>query len=155
MEIVFAVVYIDTSCSKMLQVKRKQRGLPLNYPDRGVVPLVHITEVVVFTTCQICWGNWLAVHCHKVQGMIFWWPLLSLLLGDMEVEGVDYRSFVVDCYYIIMTYHLWLQWDSKHIYLVMEFCGGGDLSHFIRSKRALPERIVRKFLQQIGMINIM
>ena len=68
MEIVFAVVYIDTSCSKMLQVKRKQRGLPLNYPDRGVVPLVHITEVVVFTTCQICWGNWLAVHCHKVQG---------------------------------------------------------------------------------------
>jgi serine/threonine-protein kinase ULK/ATG1 len=46
---------------------------------------------------------------------------------------------------------LLFQWDSTHIFLVMEFCGGGDLSHFIRSKRALPERIVRKFLQQIGM----
>ncbi|PVD19971.1 hypothetical protein C0Q70_20465 [Pomacea canaliculata] len=40
-------------------------------------------------------------------------------------------------------------WDSKYIYLVMEYCSGGDLSHFIKSKRALPERIVRKFLQQI------
>ncbi|XP_070210335.1 serine/threonine-protein kinase ULK3-like [Littorina saxatilis] len=42
-------------------------------------------------------------------------------------------------------------WDSKFIYLVMEYCGGGDLSRFIRSKRTLPERIVRKFLQQIGL----
>ncbi|KAK7477825.1 hypothetical protein BaRGS_00030903, partial [Batillaria attramentaria] len=42
-------------------------------------------------------------------------------------------------------------WDSKFIYLVMEFCSGGDLSHFIKSKRALPERIVRKFLQQIAL----
>ncbi|KAL8595819.1 hypothetical protein ACOMHN_012237 [Nucella lapillus] len=42
-------------------------------------------------------------------------------------------------------------WDSRYIYLVMEFCGGGDLSHFVKSKRALPERIVRKFLQQIGL----
>lgn len=42
-------------------------------------------------------------------------------------------------------------WDSKHIFLVMEYCGGGDLSHFIRSKRTLPERIVRKFLQQIAL----
>ncbi|XP_076465015.1 serine/threonine-protein kinase ULK3-like [Babylonia areolata] len=42
-------------------------------------------------------------------------------------------------------------WDSKYIYLVMEFCGGGDLSHFIKSKRALPERIVRKFLQQMAL----
>ncbi|XP_025077339.1 serine/threonine-protein kinase ULK3-like isoform X2 [Pomacea canaliculata] len=42
-------------------------------------------------------------------------------------------------------------WDSKYIYLVMEYCSGGDLSHFIKSKRALPERIVRKFLQQIAL----
>ena len=32
----------------------------------------------------------------------------------------------------------------------MEYCSGGDLSEFIRSRRALPERVARKFLQQLG-----
>ncbi|GFR79570.1 serine/threonine-protein kinase ULK3 [Elysia marginata] len=41
------------------------------------------------------------------------------------------------------------QWDANYIYLIMEFCSGGDLSRFIRSKRALPETIVKRFLQQI------
>ncbi|XP_048583475.1 serine/threonine-protein kinase ULK3 isoform X2 [Nematostella vectensis] len=32
----------------------------------------------------------------------------------------------------------------------MEYCGGGDLSRFIHSKRALPERMARKFLRQLA-----
>ncbi|KAJ8304440.1 hypothetical protein KUTeg_018023 [Tegillarca granosa] len=31
----------------------------------------------------------------------------------------------------------------------MEYCSGGDLNHFIRSKRALPEHFVKRFLQQL------
>ncbi|KAK6179679.1 hypothetical protein SNE40_011986 [Patella caerulea] len=42
------------------------------------------------------------------------------------------------------------RWDDGYIYLIMEYCSGGDLSHFIRKKRALPEQIVRRFLQQIA-----
>ncbi|NXO87508.1 ULK3 kinase, partial [Sitta europaea] len=42
------------------------------------------------------------------------------------------------------------QWDSDHIYLIMEFCAGGDLSRFIRTRRALPEKVARVFLQQLG-----
>ena len=34
----------------------------------------------------------------------------------------------------------------------MEYCSGGDLSIFIRKKQALPEKIVRRFLQQLGKI---
>ncbi|KAL5005540.1 hypothetical protein ScPMuIL_018996 [Solemya velum] len=41
------------------------------------------------------------------------------------------------------------QWDDTYIYLIMEYCKGGDLSHFLRSRKALPEKIVKRFLQQM------
>ncbi|XP_077569732.1 serine/threonine-protein kinase ULK3 [Stigmatopora nigra] len=41
-------------------------------------------------------------------------------------------------------------WDSDNIYLILEWCSGGDLSRFIRSRRILPEGIARRFLQQIA-----
>jgi serine/threonine protein kinase len=37
----------------------------------------------------------------------------------------------------------------------MEFCSGGDLSNFIRSRRTIPEKYVRRFLQQIGKLKEM
>uniref|UniRef100_A0A8C2WIH1 Serine/threonine-protein kinase ULK3 n=1 Tax=Cyclopterus lumpus TaxID=8103 RepID=A0A8C2WIH1_CYCLU len=42
------------------------------------------------------------------------------------------------------------QWDAENIYLIMEWCSGGDLSCFLRSRRILPERMARCFLQQIA-----
>ncbi|XP_072881620.1 serine/threonine-protein kinase ULK3 isoform X1 [Hemitrygon akajei] len=42
------------------------------------------------------------------------------------------------------------QWDGENIYLIMEYCAGGDLSHFIHSRRALPEQVARRFLQQLA-----
>jgi serine/threonine-protein kinase ULK/ATG1 len=42
-------------------------------------------------------------------------------------------------------------WDSEAIYLIMEYCSGGDLSEFIQSRKALPEKVARKFLQQLAM----
>ncbi|XP_072320826.1 serine/threonine-protein kinase ULK3 isoform X2 [Eucyclogobius newberryi] len=42
------------------------------------------------------------------------------------------------------------QWDAENIYLILEWCSGGDLSRFIHSRRLLPESIARRFLQQIA-----
>lgn len=42
------------------------------------------------------------------------------------------------------------QWNDNYIYLIMEYCQGGDLSNFIKSRRTIPEKYVRRFLQQIA-----
>ncbi|KAK2552845.1 Serine/threonine-protein kinase ULK3 [Acropora cervicornis] len=44
------------------------------------------------------------------------------------------------------------EWNSDYIFLIMEYCSGGDLSRFIRGKRLLPEEIARRFLRQLGVL---
>lgn len=41
-------------------------------------------------------------------------------------------------------------WDQNYIYIITEYCSGGDLMTLLRQKRALHESLVRRFLQQIG-----
>mmetsp|Transcript_12369 Transcript_12369/g.18759 ORF Transcript_12369/g.18759 Transcript_12369/m.18759 type:complete len:905 (+) Transcript_12369:100-2814(+) len=40
--------------------------------------------------------------------------------------------------------------SNRHIYLVLEYCGGGDLQRYIRSYSRLEERVVRRFLVQLA-----
>ncbi|XP_065200670.1 serine/threonine-protein kinase ULK3 isoform X2 [Planococcus citri] len=42
------------------------------------------------------------------------------------------------------------EWDEKNIYIIMEYCDGGDLSTFIKQKCKLPESTCQKFLQQLA-----
>ncbi len=43
------------------------------------------------------------------------------------------------------------QWDTQNVFLVLEYCSGGDLSMFLRKYKKLPERIARKFLRQLSL----
>ena len=36
------------------------------------------------------------------------------------------------------------------MYLVMEFCGGGDMAEYIRRHRRIPETTARSFIQQLA-----
>lgn len=49
-----------------------------------------------------------------------------------------------------MSWMFLLQWDSDNIYLIMEYCSGGDLSDFIRMHRTLSEYHAKRLMQQIG-----
>ena len=42
-------------------------------------------------------------------------------------------------------------YDANYIYIVMEYCGGGDLSRFIRTRQSLSEPVCRRFLQQLAL----
>ncbi|XP_044135807.1 serine/threonine-protein kinase ULK3 isoform X1 [Bufo gargarizans] len=42
------------------------------------------------------------------------------------------------------------QWDRDYIFLITEYCAGGDLSRFIRTRRILPEKVTKLFLQQLA-----
>lgn len=42
------------------------------------------------------------------------------------------------------------QWDNNFIYLIFEFCPGGELSTIIHLSRCFPEEIVQHFLQQLA-----
>lgn len=41
-------------------------------------------------------------------------------------------------------------YDAANIYIIMEYCGGGDLSKFIKARQRLPERACKRFLQQLA-----
>ncbi|CAH0731250.1 unnamed protein product, partial [Brenthis ino] len=41
-------------------------------------------------------------------------------------------------------------WDDKNIYIIMEYCCGGDLSKYIHKYGRIPEKQVLYFLQQLA-----
>uniref|UniRef100_A0A023F7A7 Serine/threonine-protein kinase ULK3 n=1 Tax=Triatoma infestans TaxID=30076 RepID=A0A023F7A7_TRIIF len=40
-------------------------------------------------------------------------------------------------------------WDDRYVYIVLEYCNGGDLSMFIKEKRRIPEMVCKKFMIQL------
>jgi serine/threonine protein kinase len=71
--------------------------------------------------------------------------LSSKLLRQMELEIKTMKQvqsdYVVKLYDVLMT--------TNNVYLIMEFCAGGDLDHFIKKHGPVPEHIARKWISQM------
>ena len=42
------------------------------------------------------------------------------------------------------------QWDDRWVFLVMEYCGGGDLDRYLRQYGPLAEPLALACMQQLG-----
>ncbi|XP_073989058.1 unc-51 like kinase 3 homolog Aduk isoform X3 [Rhodnius prolixus] len=40
-------------------------------------------------------------------------------------------------------------WDDRYVYIVLEYCNGGDLMKYINDKRRIPEPVCKKFMIQL------
>ena len=97
----------------------------------GVVYKAHAkagTRDVVAVKCV--WRSGLAKH--EVENIVNEISLLKKLKHDHIVVLKDFAC------------------DQNYIYIVMDYCGGGDLSHYIRNNTKLSEPVVKLFLQQLG-----
>lgn len=69
---------------------------------------------------------------HEVENIVNEISLLKRLKHDHVVAMKDFAC------------------DANYIYIVMDYCGGGDLSHYIRNNTQLSEPVVKLFLQQLA-----
>lgn len=64
------------------------------------------------------------------------------LVNEIEILKKLKHKFIVQL--------LDFQWDKKFVYIILEYCGGGQLATIIQLKRTFPEYIVQHFLQQLA-----
>ncbi|CAF0858768.1 unnamed protein product [Adineta ricciae] len=68
----------------------------------------------------------------------------DLLINEIKLlKGIKHE-------HIVEMYDF--QWDENYIYIIMEYCAGGDMSMFIRSRQLLSEARVRPFVKQIAKV---
>ena len=65
------------------------------------------------------------------------------LLREIEIlKGLDHEHIVK-----LKDF----DWDQDNIYLILEYCSGGDLSKYIQRYKRLPEHVARRFLRQLAL----
>jgi len=70
--------------------------------------------------------------------------LKSRFLEQLESEIAAMKR--LDSPYIVKLYDVMK--TSRNVYMVMEYCPGGDLDHYIKKQGATPEHLARKWLGQ-------
>lgn len=68
--------------------------------------------------------------------------------ADTVVKEISMLKFLKHDYIVKL---IDFTWDTKHIFVITEYCDEGDLSHFIRKKHKLAETLVKTFMQQLAL----
>ncbi|CAH1407954.1 unnamed protein product [Nezara viridula] len=68
---------------------------------------------------------------------------VDVIVSEIEIMKLLNHSNIVRM--------LEFKWDEKNVYLVLEYCEGGNLSEYIKRLIRLPEVICRRAIQQLAM----
>ncbi|CAF3330637.1 unnamed protein product [Rotaria socialis] len=86
--------------------------------------------------------NFYAIKCINRKSLTK--STQDLLINEIKLLKLIKHENIVEMYDF--------QWDENYIYIVMEYCAGGDMSMFIRSRQQLSEARARPFVQQIARV---
>ncbi|KAF6211189.1 hypothetical protein GE061_014304 [Apolygus lucorum] len=94
---------------------------------------------VVYKAVDVSSGEEVAIKCVLKSS-------LSQMGRDNIVTEIQIMKMLKNEFILNMRDFLYDDW---YIYLILDYCDGGDLSSFIKSKRKLPENVCKKFMQQL------
>lgn len=100
------------------------------------------TYANVFRVIQKSTGEVYAIKCVEKS------TLSSKIAEDNIITEIKLLKKLKHPHIVEMKDFLW---DSKKIYIVTEFCNGGDLSTYIHRKHTLQESICKIFLRQLAL----
>lgn len=129
-------------------------ALPNPAPSKRSMPFVSIEGYGIVE--KIGCGSYSTVYKgYKTAGQRDLVAIKCVEKNKLSPSGVE--NIITEIRMLKMLHHKNIvqmkefQWDDRYIYIVMEYCDGGDLSRFIRKRHKLPESVCKKFMQQLAM----
>lgn len=110
-----------------------------------------ITERIgsgTYATVYKAWKNGEIPRDIVAVKCISWSRLRSKQASDNSLEEIRLLKNLHHQHIVEMKDFLW---DNKNIYIVLEYCAGGELTQLIRSHVCLPEALCKRFIQQLAL----
>lgn len=99
-------------------------------------------------------GNYSAVYkAHKNRGNYKLAAIKCITISTLSKQSKDNLMNEINILKQIKSQHVvamkQFTWDQRYIYLILEYCPGGNLAEFIKLKGSLSEFLTQHFVQQL------
>lgn len=114
------------------------RGVPTSDRFQGCHPLYDKNDTVINLCFDTNINNWVVIKAADLAN----WPIFNeaSILQYMQKNNIHIKG--------IVRYYETLK-DNEWLYLVLEYCPGGNLSDLVKRRHSLPENEARRLFIQI------